>query len=813
MSSTRTGTPTKVAMAVVIAFALVGGIVAGGIVAGNGNTAGAQQADGSTEGDGNGGAGDGNSGGSGSVGDGTTPPGPTPTSDDQPTIEVGDDATVVVHDDGTTGVVGTVDIPTSAGPVQLRDADLVIEDGPDGLPIIVGGTAEVPFPTTGVLAEAVINHVPTGLVGTNYGRDLHHLGAHLQDDRLYVWFHFDGGLDIELPFAGQPGFEAVPATIEVPVGVSATLVLDPNDPYFYVGTPCPDVELEDNDNNNDTDRNRDDEDDSERDEEMPDQDALVTLEPIGGVGQDCGVGFSLQGLIPAPTAANADPFFGHVVVDAIVPLPYGMELDGSVVVEIRDDAARTSGTGDLSATLPLVDALIDIQLPIGGATVNLEATAERLSLAFDGMVGGTEPTYELPLIGVPFTLPTDGSIRAEALLAWDIDAAGRLTVAEDSFVEIDGRFEMGFGQWASELGLSLGSSSVDANLRIDRAGVRLVGSAEATLHPALSSNSSLTLDAFLSFGDIAESYVSLDGELVVAGVTLGEAAVDLSNEGLFVAGMLTNTIATVELRGEISPAGINLSGSQSLEFPLDVLQRFADAAISGIDAAQAEVDRLQDEIDRLREEVRQGRRDRDATFQQWTMALEIAQADLDVIDENIRINNQKISGLRSDIQAEIRRYNNLNLGEQLLQSIEHGALLTAWNAAIAGFELANVTQLGYRETANLVLQGAIEGLALAGAALDAIPVDTDPRIIALFAAKETATLVLQTARAGADLVNVGGTLRAEITWQLGTDGLGGAAVAELCTDTCTTIVGASVTVLPVPEACVEVVGIPACVGL
>ena len=813
-NATTTSSTTKVIMAIIVTLGLAAGVVAGVVVNG-GSRAGASR-----------------------LTDEVATPTvdtrerttPQPIDDDQPTIEVGDDAEVVEQSDGTTVVTGRVDIPTAAGPVELEDADLVIEEGPDGEPIIVGGTAEVPFPTTGILEDAVINHLPKGLVGTDYGRDLHHLGAHLQDDRLYMWFHFDGGLDVELPFAGKPGYEALPASIEIPTGVTATMVLDPNDPYFYVGMPCPDFESEDKDdkdedNKNDDEKDQKKDDNSDKDEdnkkddtdenksEDEDEDALYTLEPVGGVGQDCGLGFSLQGNIPAPAVDGLEPFFGHIVIDSIIPLPSAMELDGTVVVEVRDDRVRTSGFGELSATLPLIDTLLDIQIPLGDATVDLQAGGGRISMGFEGQIGGTNPTYELPIVGVPFTLPADGTAEASALLAWNIDAGGSWSIDPASHFEVTGEMTMNLVPFADHLGLDLASQSVDAMLRIDGEGAYVAGSTAVTLHPALESGAQMQLETFLSFGDFSESYLAMDGELVVAGVTLGDASIDLSRNGLFVSGMLTNTIATVELRGEISSAGVNLSGTQTIEFPLDVLSRISEGATSAIDDAQAEVDRLQGAIEAMRDQVRKERRLADETLQGWIRGLETAQADLNKINDNIRTNNRKIATLEDKIDAEKARYRKLNAGQKALQAIGHGATLAGWRGEITVLQTANLAQYGYKETADFALETAQNGLRLAEDAIDAIPTDIDPRIVSLIAAKEAATLVLQTARSAAEIIDVSGTLRGQITWNVGTDGLSGSIVAEYCGNACTTLAGGSITIFPTPEACIEVFDIEVCASI
>ena len=185
-----------------------------------------------------------------------------------------------------------------------------------------------------------------------------------------------------------------------------------------------------------------------------------------------------------------------------------------------------------------------------------------------------------------------------------------------------------------------------------------------------------------------------------------------------------------------------------------------------------------------------------------------------MLQRNIDINDDKIADLRRDQAAEIRRYENLTFLEQAAQSIPHLGTLAFIEGEIAALTAANVTQAGLHFAATGVLDGAQLLLDGIEAGLDAIPVDTDPRIIALCAAKETATFALQTARTVADAVSIGGTLRGEITWELGTNGLSASLIAEYCDGECTTLAGGSVRLTPTPEACVEVAGIAeACVAI
>ena len=59
------------------------------------------------------------------------------------------------------------------------------------------GVADLPFPTIGPFQNAVVRHSSRAELGYDYGRNLRGLGAHLRDERLYVYFTFSQGLEVE----------------------------------------------------------------------------------------------------------------------------------------------------------------------------------------------------------------------------------------------------------------------------------------------------------------------------------------------------------------------------------------------------------------------------------------------------------------------------------------------------------------------------------------------------------------------------------------------------------------------------------------
>lgn len=731
------------------------------------------------------------------------------------------DTEVSALPDGRTVVQGEVTIPTGDGAIELEDADIAVGVGPDGAPT-VAGTARVPFPTDGAFAGAQINQLPIGQMGSAYGRDLAHLGAHLNDDTHYLFFAFDDGLDVELPFAGQEGYEAIPSSISVPAGVNAALVLDPTDPYFYLGTDCPDMSDDEDDRNDDRDDDGSESEDSQDDErrnddapEEPQQDdesgeTYYTIEPTNlPAGQECGIGLSMNGNIPAPAAADGEAFFGHVVVDGVVPLYAGMELDGSAVVALRDPGVQTVGWGTVLATVPLIESIVDVQIPLAEAAVEIQAEGTRIGVAFDGSVGGEDPTYELPLVGVPITVPASGTAEWNARFGF-VEQGGDWAIEPSSYAEFSGEFGVGLGSFGEMIGVELSNVGTQAgSFRIDATGVTATGSTALQIHPALRSGAATEFSLRIDPTDWAQTRFDMVADVELGGYTIGSADVSIGGQGLAVAGEVDFGFVRTGVTGRIDAAGFELTGAAAVDLSLDGMAEASRDASDWLQQRIDEVERLDDDIERAREEVRVDRRERDANFTAARNALQRAIDGLDDLDEETRQNNAKIAELERKIDDEKDRYADLNAGEKVLEGAAHVARLAGWRTDITARKARNFAiDDVYRPAAVVVLSTAQDALDLVQQGLDALPVDTHPTVAALIAARVTAVGALELAQGTVELFEIEGSVRGEVQLRLASDGVGGSFSGELCGPTgCTNLPGGSVQLGAEPAVCVELPGL------
>ena len=100
---------------------------------------------------------------------------------------------------------------------------------------VAPGEGKISFPTVGLLADATVSRPLGGLVGTATGAELANLDAHLRDDVIYWYVILDTATVISTGLTASD----LPSVFEVPGGNQSVVVIDPLDPYVYVGFPCP----------------------------------------------------------------------------------------------------------------------------------------------------------------------------------------------------------------------------------------------------------------------------------------------------------------------------------------------------------------------------------------------------------------------------------------------------------------------------------------------------------------------------------------------------------------------------------------------
>jgi len=728
-------------------------------------------------------------------------------------------AEIVDNGDGTATVTGDIEIVTESGPIDIDNAELIIEVPPDGgPPEIIGGTGDVPFPTIGFLSEASLIGTSTGLFGVDYGRDLERLGAFLNPDTKYLWVTFSNGMDVSTGFADMfPGIDTsgLPESFNVPLGVQATMVIDPADPYVYISGACPEFPDHDDQEDNEDDTNTTSA--SSTTTTLPDDDAPITIEPEDdGVGDDCGIGFSLSGEIPfTPSDVDGLPesvkaYAGHIVIRGEVPLGgTGLVIDGVTVQRFETSGYRLDGYGDVAVTMPFIQGLIDVEIPMGDAAAGMTVTDRSVEAYAAGSFGGSQEPLILPL-PIPIEIPNEqsASTTISASIGGSTGVDGVFRIDPDSSLVIAGRQGVGLSTFGNLLGVELADTqTTTGTLILDRNGAFLEAKTSDGIHPSIDFGTGTKITARIDAESLDDSFIEAVGQMTFAAVTLeGESLLRIDRSGIQALGTLGTSLGGVEMAGSIGPDGVDLRGRTDLRFPVSVTDRLAADVDDALAAAIAEVERIDDEIERISAEIRAERRERSSDFKAAKNAFDDAQAEVDKINDDITANKSTIAATKKKIADVCKGKSGLAL---TACKVTNGPKIVAWNAEIAALKAANAGLVAAREIATVTLDAASIVLDEIEAGLDAIPIDADPRIIALAASRDTALGVLVTTRTLAGAVDNTGTIGGSVELRIGTGGLGGDADIEWCDASgCTTLAGATIQLDNRFLACVTLFGVP-----
>lgn len=701
-------------------------------------------------------------------------------------VEIDGEVEQLALGDGSIMTIADVVVTTAAGSVALPDARVI--ESPDGTVATVGA---IPLPKTGPLANALPTALPTGKVGTATGEQLSATVPHLNPDTVYTYLLFRGDLSLDTGIDG--GSSDLLDHIEVFGQEPGIVVIDPDD-YFYVGGTCVTGGTADKE------RNKSGANASAAQSghvEVSDFDPVViALEPAD-VAVPCGFGISNNGLIPVvpdlvPAAGPIPEMSAHVLVHGSEVVAPGLALDGTMFFELRDPGFRMVANGTLLASLSIISGNLGIDVPLGDATIDMGVSDDGLHTRF--VTESTDPAELRLPIAVDFT-GVDGGVRAEGAFGFAIAADGTPSVGADSYLQIEGRLDLQAAGLTGLAGIELSTISIDGLMRLDPAGYRVAGSFEGSLVPQIDLGAGATVDAFISFDDLANSSILVAGEARIGAIDLtGEAGLRVDRSGVEAWGQAALPFGSIEVRGAINADGVTLRGSARVVVPLGPIADAAGAIRGELETAKDEVAKLDDEIERIRTDINAGRDANQAGLRQAQADVAAERAEFDSILDTMAYNRSEIRRMQAEQEASWDPFYDLDL------SVRIGAL-----------EVANLAQDGYRIVAQAALDIAIGALQVIGAGLEIIPVDADPRIVALFIARETAMLALDGAAAVLSIVP--DEVRANLDIVVGTAGLAGDAGIETCVDgNCTTVVAGSIQSAP-PQLCFALLDQNLCVGL
>ncbi len=452
---------------------------------------------------------------------------------------------------------GSLLLLTPLGDIVLKEAELVFEYGASGVGGIerLRGTAQVPFPDVGMLADAEVGTPVMADVGLDYGRNLSDLEAPLVDDRQYLFFDFSAG------------FEATvgPISFEAPGGKAVTFVLDPLDPFFFFTGDLP------------------------------------GLSDIGVEG--LGIAMSLQGLIPfAPDTTwgiseGIGSFDANLYLQGVIPFArWPLNLDGSLAVDVdvNDDGqtlfnsfapdVEYGGNGTLNVGVDFL-RFFSFGFELGSASLGIKVTDGEQNAYFSGMLD--PDTAFLPQELVP--IRPSAAVNMAGLISDDI---------AKSFLRGEGEFNLDASTLGRLVGINLNNlSTTNATFSADRDGINLTGYTRTSIYPDVGFDGDAQLNANFT-GSPTDWRIDITGDMAIANTPISEGRLEVSTAGMLVSGEFVTPLTRIGMRGQIDSSGIEMRGNTGITIPISVVETVVewvvDAAICGTervtDAARCGLD-------------------------------------------------------------------------------------------------------------------------------------------------------------------------------------------------------------------------------
>jgi hypothetical protein len=186
-------------------------------------------------------------------------------------------------------------------------------------------------------------------------------------------------------------------------------------------------------------------------------------------------------------------------------------------------------------------------------------------------------------------------------------------------------------------------------------------------------------------------------------------------------------------------------------------------------------------------------------------AVSLAQATVDSLQSAINHEYSNIRTWKAQISSKYSWYKSQPWYKKASAYASYLAYAASKNASIAAAYTKIAAYEASKAAANLALSAAKQALVIAQQAIVTFPINADPRVAGLFAARETAELALRAAEAGLDAIpRIDGDLKAQVALSLDHRGLGGRVFAKLNGQT---LQEGTVTFGAHPKACIQIAAV------
>ena len=505
------------------------------------------------------------------------------------------------------------------------------------------------------------------------------------------------------------------------------------------------------------------------------------------------IGYSVNGWIPyeANTSGSmpgdvAD-FAGQLYLHGEIPLTPFVALDGEIVTYVGNHGVAQGGNGEVALTIPGVPDFIDFDIKLGNASAALQVTDNGQKV----FVGGELKPDTAFLEGVLPIMPS-GAAKVQGYIGNDL---------HNTQLSVEGEMELGVAQLGKLLGINLSDLALaKAKMSIGAAGIEVSGTTRVQISPDIRINSDIEVYAKIAWEHPEDVQLRLSGNMDVFGVALQDVRLDISRRGLFVNGAFVTPISRIQMAGSINESGPHIGGSGSVVISLGDISAAMDDAAAGLTAAQNEVNKINRDITAMRAQVNKERARDQSRLNIAQRAVTGAQNEVNKINNSIAAENRAINKQRANINSWYRWYQQGYWYQKPGRWIRYTAEKT-WRSAdiarryvtIGALRVAQGVAIGALEVAKLALEGIKQGI-------NVTPVDLDPRLAALFIARDTANVALEIAKKPFELFpTIDADIEAKMDLQLGVSGVSGKVKASVAGQP---LLGGSVSILPKPNLCI-----------
>ncbi len=263
-----------------------------------------------------------------------------------------------------------------------------------------------------------------------------------------------------------------------------------------------------------------------------------------------------------------------------------------------------------------------------------------------------------------------------------------------------------------------------------------------SIHPALNTGGELIVEILASPQTPANSYLKMQGSVEIAGIGISPATIYAGGQGLLVDGQFVTPLTTIALAGKITDQGPNLKGSAEINFPLDKISKAADDAQAAISITQSQLNKAQFLLDQQRTIVTNERVRDQKRLNVAKKGVSIAQSTINSLQSKITANYRNISTWKKQIRSKRSWYKRQKWykkawawGRYTAYKAYRGARIAAAYTAIGALKMSKTAATVTLNITKTTLTGIQAGISV-------IPIDADPRIVALITGVETAKFSL-----------------------------------------------------------------------